>query len=96
VSIERTFVGLDVHAWSVTGHALDGMTGEVWQRKLTPDPADVFSWLQGLPQPVKVTYEAGPTGYGLARFLHGHRVSCLVAAPSKLHRPHGDRVKTDA
>jgi transposase len=45
VSIERTFVGLDVHAGSVTGHALDGMTGEVWQRKLTPDPADVFSWL---------------------------------------------------
>ena len=96
MSIERTFVGLDVHAWSVTGHALDGLTGEFWRRKLTPDPADVFSWLQGLPQPVKVVYEAGPTGYGLARFLHGHGVSCLVAAPSKLHRPPGDRVKTDA
>ncbi len=96
MSIERTFVGLDVHAWSVTGHALDWLTGEVWQRKLTPNPADVFSWLQGLPQPVKVVYEAGPTGYGLARFLRGRGVSCLVAAPSKLHRPHGDRVKTDS
>ena len=96
MSIERTFVGLDVHAWSVTGHALDGMTGEFWRRKMTPDPADVFSWLQGLPQPVKVVYEAGPTGYGLARFLHGRGVSCLVAAPSRLHRPAGDRVKTDA
>ena len=32
---ERTFVGLDVHAWSVTGHGLDAVTGEVWQRKLT-------------------------------------------------------------
>ena len=41
VSSERTFVGLDVHARSVAGHALDAVTGEVWQRRLTPDPADV-------------------------------------------------------
>ena len=51
---ERTFVGLDVHAWSVTGHGLDGVTGEVWQRKLTPDPAEVEGWLRSLPQPVAV------------------------------------------
>jgi len=45
---------------------------------------------------VLVTYEAGPTGYALARSLlaAGHR--CQVAAPSKLLRPAGDRVKTDA
>src|SRR4051812_26196502 len=41
-------------------------------------------------------YEAGPTGFGLARFLRGHDVGCVVAAPSKLQRPTGDRVKTDA
>ena len=93
---ERTFVGLDVHAWSTTGHALDAVTGEVWQRRLTPDPVEVESWLRGLPQPVKVTYEAGPTGFGLARFLRGRGLGCLVAAPSKLQRPWGDRVKTDA
>jgi transposase len=96
VSQNRTFVGLDVHAWSVTGHALDGATGEVWQRKLTPDPGDILGWLSGLPGPVKVVYEAGPTGFGLARFLRGHDVGCVVAAPSKLQRPTGDRVKTDA
>ena len=93
---ERTFVGLDVHAWSVTGHGLDMVTGEVWQRKLTPDPADILAWVLTLPGPVKVTYEAGPTGYGLFRHLHDHGVACVVAAPSKLHRPSGDRVKTDA
>ena len=38
VERNRTFVGLDVHAWSVTGHALDAVTGQVWQRKLTPWP----------------------------------------------------------
>ena len=84
---ERTFVGLDVHAWSVTG--------EVWQRKLTPDPVDVERWLRTLPQPVAVTYEAGPTGFGLARYLRDAGIRCPVAAPSKLSRPWGDRVKTD-
>jgi transposase len=96
VGNERTFVGLDVHAWSVTGHAVDVDTGEIWQRKLSPDPADVFAWVSKLPGPVKVGYEAGPTGYGLYRFLNDHGVGCVVGAPSKLHRPYGDRVKTDA
>ena len=45
---------------------------------------------------MKVTYEAGPTGFGLARFLRGRGLGCLMAAPSKLQRPWGDRVKTDA
>ena len=91
----RTFVGLDVHAWSVTGHGLDTVTGEVWQRKLTPDPAHIMAWVSKMPGPVKVVYEAGPTGYGLFRHLNDHGVSCVVAAPSKLQRLAGDRVKTD-
>src|SRR3954451_23567800 len=96
LSEKRAYVrGLDVHAWSVTGQALDGDTGEVWQRKLTPDPAEVLAWVSTLPGPVKVGYKAGPTGYGLYRFLNDHGVACVVGAPSKMHRPHGDRVKTD-
>jgi transposase len=42
-----------------------------------------------------VAYEAGPTGYGLARELTARRVECVVAAPSKIPRASGDRVKTD-
>jgi transposase len=87
VERNRTFVGLDVHVWSVTGHAVDTVTGEVWQRKLTPDPGETLAWVSRLPRPVKVAYEAGPTGYGLAQFLRGHGVGCVVAAPSKLQRP---------
>jgi transposase len=49
-----------------------------------------------LPGPVAVTYEAGPTGFGLARALTAAGIACEVAAPSKLIRPAGDRVKTDA
>jgi transposase len=49
----------------------------------------------GCPGPAAVTYEAGPTGFGLARALTAAGVRCVVVAPSKLERPPGDRVKTD-
>jgi transposase len=96
VVVQRTSVGLDVHARSVVAWALDGATGELSERRLTPAYRDVASWLEALPGPVKVTYEAGPTGFGLARFLRRAGVDVEVAAPSKLLRPSGDRVKTDA
>ena len=58
--------------------------------------AEVLAWVSSLPGPVKVTYEAGPTGFGLFRLLESSGIRCVVAAPSKLLRPSGDRVKTDA
>ncbi len=60
-----------------------------------PDNETILAWLRALPGPVAVVYEAGPTGFGLARFLTARGTRCVVAAPSKLHRPAGDRVKTD-
>ena len=74
---------------------MDGQTGELFERRLTPDHGEIVSWTRSLPGPVAVTYEAGPTGFGLARFLTAQGIGCLVAAPSKLQRPCGDRVKTD-
>lgn len=91
----RTSVGLDVHARSVVGCGLDGETGEVFERRLTPDHREILEWVRSLPGPATVAYEAGPTGFVLARFLLAAGVLCLVAAPSKLQRPSGDRVKTD-
>lgn len=93
---ERSFVGLDVHARSVAACAIDAVTGEVVRATLTPELADVWRWLQGRQGPVAVAYEAGPTGYGVARFLRQRGVRCEVAAPSKILRAPGDRVKTDA
>jgi transposase len=93
---ERTSVGLDVHARSVAAAAIDGVTGELFQTKLTPSHEHVRSWLSGLPGPVAVAYEAGPTGFGLFRSLSAAGIRCEVVAPSKLQRPSGDRVKTDA
>ncbi len=93
---ERTSVGLDVHARSVAAAAIDGVTGEVFQSRLTPSYADIRSWIARLPGPVAVAYEAGPTGFGLYRALTGAGVRCEVVAPSKLQKPSGDRGKTDA
>jgi transposase len=96
VFTERTSVGLDVHARSVVAAAIDGVTGELVQARLTPSHEHVRSWLGDLPGPVAVAYEAGPTGFGLSRSLTAAGIRCEVVAPSKLQRPSGDRVKTDA
>ena len=93
---ERTSVGLDVHARSVVAAAIDGVTGEVFRARLSPDHEQVLGWVGRLPGPAAVTYEAGPTGFGLARAMSAAGVRCQVAAPSKISRPSGDRVKTDA
>ncbi len=84
---ERTSVGLDVHARSVAAAAIDGVTGELVQARLTPSHEQIKAGLLALPGPVAVTYEAGPTGFGLARALDAAGVRCVVAAPSKLQRP---------
>lgn len=93
---ERTSVGLDVHARSVAAAAIDGVTGELFRARLTPAFEHIRSWIEGLPGPVAATYEAGPTGFGLYRSLTTAGIRCEVAAPSKLQKPSGDRVKTDA
>jgi transposase len=96
VFTERTSVGLDVHARSVAAAAIDGVTGELVQAKLTPSHDHIRSWIMALPGPVAVAYEAGPTGFGLYRHLTAAGIRCEVVAPSKLQKPAGDRVKTDA
>jgi transposase len=96
VGYERTSVGLDVHARSIAAAAIDGHTGEVTRARLVPVTGEVIGWVRRLPGPVAVAYEAGPTGFGLARALTAAGIGCTVAAPSKITRPAGDRVKTDA
>ena len=93
---KRTYVGFDVHARSVKGCAIDHKTGEILRQSLAANDAGIADWVSGLPGPVLGVYEAGPTGFGLARILASVGIECLVAAPSKLQRPPGDRVKTDA
>ena len=93
---ERTSVGLDVHARSVAAAAIDGVTGELVQARLTPSYEHIRSWVQGLPGPVAVTYEAGPDRVRPVSGADAAGIRCEVAAPSKLQKPSGERVKTDA
>jgi hypothetical protein len=94
VMSEGSWVGLDVHARSVVADVIDQGSGEVRSLRVPPGPAETVAWLKTLPTPVRVVYEAGPTGYGRARACAGAGINCVVAAPSRI-RPAADRVKTD-
>jgi transposase len=89
VIVQGTSVGLDVHALSVVAHAVDEETGKIARARLCPDHGEILGWLHQLRAPVRVAYEAGPTGFGLARAITEAGMECLVAAPSKLQRPAG-------
>ena len=91
----RSWAGLDVHAAKVIACVVDGESGEMTVHRLPGDTRAVVAFCAGLPGPVRVAYEAGPTGYGLARVLVAAGVGCVVAAPGKIERPAQDRVKTD-
>ena len=91
----RTLVGLDVHATKIVAAVLDAETGELQCFRMSGESVAGAAFCAGLPGPVRVAYEAGPTGYGLARELIKRGVGCVVAAPSKIPRACGDRVKTD-
>ena len=91
----RSWVGLDVHARSVLAVTIDGESGEQRTRRLSGTTSEVVEFCGSLSGPTRVAYEAGPTGYGLARALELAGVGCVVAAPGKIERPSADRVKTD-
>ncbi len=91
---EGSWVGLDVHARSVVAGVIDAGSGEVRSLRVPPGCDATVGWLKTLPSPVWVVYEAGPTGYRLARACAEAGIGCVVAAPSKI-RPAADRVKTD-
>jgi transposase len=91
----RTWVGLDVHVAKVVACVVDAESGEMTVRRLPGDTSEVVKFCAGLPGPTRVAYEAGPTGFGLARALHAAGIGCVIAAPGKIERPAQDKVKTD-
>ena len=91
-----TFVGLDVHKRTIS-IAVAHEDGEPWSWGRVPNqPEAVTRMVQELgAEGTRYTYEAGPTGYGLCRRLRTLGAQCLVAAPSKIEKAPGDRIKTD-
>ena len=71
--------------------------GEVTKRTVLGRPHEVMEVLEALPGRVRAVYEAGPTGYGLARrSRRGLEIS--VCAPGEIAGGGGakSRIKTDA
>ncbi len=91
----KTLVGLDGHARKIVAAVLDAETGQLQTFQMSGESETGAAFCAGLPAPVRAAYEAGPTGYGLARERARRGVGCVVAAPSKIPRASGDRVKTD-
>ncbi len=89
-------VGLDVHAQSISIASAD-VNGVTFLSKLAHDVPKLKKRLEQLDEPgrLRVVYEAGPTGFGLARALRDWGADCAVIAPSLVPQAPGDRVKTD-
>ena len=81
-----TWVGLDVHARSTHGAAINSLTGELDWFRFGPGTDAVIGWLTELPGPVRAAYEAGPTGFGLERAARAGGVAMQVVAPGKTPR----------
>lgn len=97
--ISKVHVGLDVHKDSISiGLAHPGREPGRLLSKVGHHLPKLLKQLDklGTPAQLHVVYEAGPTGFGLARSLLAKGYSCEVIAPSKTPRRPGDRVKTDA
>ena len=80
----KTLVGLDVHATKIVAAVLDAETGQLQWCAMSGETEKAVAFGAALPPPVRVAYEAGPTGYGLARALVARGVGCVVAAPRAL------------
>jgi transposase len=91
------YVALDVHKDSITAGVLQPQASSPVLQRIGPDDAAVRRLLGKLGEPgrIKVCYEAGPTGFGLARSLRAGGVQCEVIAPSLVPKASGDKVKTD-
>lgn len=61
------WVGVDVHAKESLAAVLDRTTGEISTQRIIGRPEQVVEWLATVAPPFRAVYEAGPTGYGLAR-----------------------------
>ncbi len=92
------FVGLDVHKDSIAVAVAE--SGREPARLLETIAHDEVALLRVLDRlgpkaRLRVCYEAGPTGYLLARRLNEQGICCVVVAPSLIPMQSNRRIKTD-
>lgn len=95
------FVGLDVHAKNIAIALAEAGGGEARTYGSIPNDLHalekVFAKLRKAHPgtALRVCYEAGPTGFVIARRCAQLKIDCTVVAPSLIPSRSGDRVKTD-
>ncbi len=94
---QYTWVGLDVHADSITAAILEGDCDQPQLLELSGDLMKVRRLFRRLAKngPVRSCYEASGAGFVLHRVLADDGFHCDVIAPSLTPRKPGDRRKTD-
>jgi len=95
---DTVFLGLDVHKDSISVGVLNPGHETPDVEKIFHDEESVRRLIGRFGEPglLRVCYEAGPTGYDLARLLRQMGVACEVIAPSMIPKAPGDKVKTDS
>jgi transposase len=93
-----TYLGLDVHRDTISVAVLPADQDAPQVERIAHDEPSIRRLVARFPEPrrLRACYEAGPTGYELARLLARLRVSCQVIAPTLIPTAPGDRVKTDS
>jgi transposase len=91
----KVYIGLDVHKRTI--YMAIWYNGRiVITFSLPSDYGHLIRTLEQIPASVnKIVYEAGPTGFGLARALENAGYSVEVIAPSSLLEPRGQHAKSD-
>ncbi len=97
VSQNSTLLGLDVHKLTISAAVLAPGADVAVVDKISSDPDAVRRLVARFEDPSSLVacYEAGPTGYELARQLRSLGVRTEVVAPSLIPVAPGNRVKTD-
>lgn len=92
-----THIGLDVHSGSISvGVARAGIKECEYLGAIGNDMRRLKGILTEFkPSKTQVVYEAGPTGYGVYRYLSKLGYQCDVIAPSLIPEKKGKRIKTD-
>jgi transposase len=98
------FIGLDVHAKSITIALAEGGGDSQGEARVYGAISNDLHALEKVLSKLKkahagtelrVCYEAGPTGFVIARRLAQLKIHCTVVAPSLIPTRSGERIKTD-
>ena len=101
--MKEVYVGIDVHKdENVFGSAKEDRSAPEIIGQCSTDLNRTLAFIRKYmkkhnltKQQLHFVYEAGPTGFVLARRLIELNFDCIVAAPSKIAKKSGDQVKTD-